>query len=299
LGLAFEPINSGNNYIVSGYTGTDTEVVIPNVHRGKPVTAIKGGNNTGSDFSAFYNNKIITSVVIPEGVTSIGQKAFQHCTNLASVTIPESVTTIGTYAFQFCSSLTSIALPTSITTISEGMFYGCTNLDIKALPGITNIGNLAFQNCKSLTNITLSASLTNIGQYAFGGCTNLTSLTIPTSVTDISSNAFRDCSNLTIYAERASAPSGWQTNWNWSSRPVVWGCTLSADKTYVVSFTKGASSITDSTATNGIKAPYRAGYTFGGWNTAANGTGTTYPLTNNTQYNAIPNSTTLYAIWIV
>jgi uncharacterized repeat protein (TIGR02543 family) len=118
---------------------------------------------------------------------------------------------------------------------------------------------------------------------------------MPDSVTTIGSYAFYYCTGLTIYAQAASAPGGWNSIWNLFNNPVVWGCTLSADKTYVVSFTKTASSI--SHPTSRMSAPYRAGYTFGGWNTSAGGIGITYPLTNYMQYTAIPNGTTLYAIW--
>jgi len=119
------------------------------------------------------------------------------------------------------------------------------------------------------------------------------------SVTTIGEWAFQGDTSLTIYAEMASKLTNWSSAWNLVYRPVLWGCTLSADKTYVVSFTKtSSSSISFPTATNGIKAPYRPGYTFGGWATsqvnATNGI-SVYTAAN---VNSAPNGTTLYAIWL-
>jgi uncharacterized repeat protein (TIGR02543 family) len=130
---------------------------------------------------------------------------------------------------------------------------------------------------------------------AFYFCRGLTSITIHSNVTSIGSNAFQDCSKLTIYVEASSKPSGWDIEWNDSNRPVVWGCTLSADKSYVVSFTKTASSISNPTAENGIFAPYREGYTFGGWATTSGGTTAAYTAAN---VNSATDGITLYAIWI-
>jgi uncharacterized repeat protein (TIGR02543 family) len=125
----------------------------------------------------------------------------------------------------------------------------------------------------------------------------LTSVTIPDSVTTIGSSAFYYCTSLTIYAEAASRPAGWDTSWNNSNRPVVWGCTLSADRTYVVSFIKISSSILNPTAT-GISAPYREGYTFGGWATSAELAIAETAAYSAAEVNNAPNGTTLYAIWI-
>ena len=121
-----------------------------------------------------YNNSNVKTVVIEDGVTSIGNYAFTYCVSLTSITIPDSVTSIGYYAFFYCSSLTSI-------TISDS---------------VTSIGNYAFFYCRSLTSITIPDSVTSIGNYAFSNCRSLTSITIPDSVTSIGNDAFYGCSSL-------------------------------------------------------------------------------------------------------
>jgi len=108
---------------------------------------------------------------------------------------------------------------------------------------------------------------------------------------------FSSCTDLTIYAEVESKPIDWYSYWNYSNRPVVWGCTLAAENgySYVVSFTKSASSISNQSAENVITAPYREGYTFGGWATTSNSIIAAYTAAD--IFNA-PDGTTLYAIWI-
>ena len=110
----------------------------------------------------------IKKVVINNGVTSIGNEAFDGCTALTSVTIPNSVTSIENSTFDGCTGLTSIEIPNSVTSI----------------------GNYAFGYCSGLTSIEIPNSVTSIGDYAFGDCTGLTSITIPNSVTSIGLCAF-------------------------------------------------------------------------------------------------------------
>ena len=123
------------------------------------------------NYSPFYQNTNIESVSIEDGVTSIGESAFDSCTSLTSVTIPDSVTNIGDSAFYYCTRLTSVTIPNSVTNISGYAFYYCTNL----------------------TSVTMGNSVTNIGQDAFCECTSLTSITIPNSVTSIGSGVFDGC----------------------------------------------------------------------------------------------------------
>ncbi len=119
--------------------------------------------------------KDVTAIVIPDGVTRIGDYAFNRCSKLKSVTIPDSVTSIGGNAFLQCPSLTSIKIPISVTSV----------------------GTYAFEGCTSLTNITIPDSVKSIYAWAFANCTNLSSLTIPASVTSIGYGLFSNCTSLT------------------------------------------------------------------------------------------------------
>ena len=147
---------------------------------------------------AFSDCSSLTSIVIPDSVTSIGGSAFYGCSSLTSIVIPDSVTSIGGYAFYNCSSLTSITIPDSVTSIGYSAFDGCSSLTSIAIPdSVTSIGRSAFYNCSSLTSITIPDGVTSIGWGAFMGCSNLTSITIPDSVTSIGGEAFYGCDSLT------------------------------------------------------------------------------------------------------
>ena len=148
--------------------------------------------------SAFNTCIGLTSITIPDSVTSIGTLAFSACSSLRSITIPNSVTSIGALAFRACSSLSSITISNSVTSIGTYVFEDCSSLTSITIPdSVTSIGNYAFYNCSGLTSITIPDSVTSIGDYAFYGCSSLTSITIPDGVTSIENYAFRNCSSLT------------------------------------------------------------------------------------------------------
>ena len=141
----------------------------------------------------------VTDVVIPQGVTHIGEEAFKGCTNLTSVTIPEGVTDIGAQAFMDCKNLTSITIPEGVTSIGEEAFGECKSLTGVTIPeSVTSIGDGAFEGCGSLTSVTIPESVTSIGNEAFKGCKSLTSVVIQ-GVTSIGYSAFRDCTSLTSF----------------------------------------------------------------------------------------------------
>ena len=151
-----------------------------------------------SIIKAFYSCSGLTSVTIPNSVTSIGISAFMYCSGLTSVTIPNSVTSIGNDIFYGCKGLTSVTIPNSVTSIEYGAFNGCSGLTSVTIPNsVTSIGELAFYLCTGLTSVTIPNSVTSIGQSAFEGCSGLTSVTIPNSVTSIGWYAFSGCSGLT------------------------------------------------------------------------------------------------------
>ena len=143
-----------------------------------------------------FQNCAITSVTIPDGVTYIGDWAFQNCA-ITSVTIPESVTDIGEYAFYGCENLTSANIPESVTSIPDCMFDGCESLtSIELHDKITSIGRGAF-TMTALTSIHIPESVTYIGDSAFEYCHDLTSVNIPDGVTEIQGSTFGSCSSLT------------------------------------------------------------------------------------------------------
>ncbi len=162
------------------------------------VLTISGNGDMADDPSWVNYASSITSVVIKNGVTSIGGYAFYYCSSLTSIEIPDSVTSIGDMAFYDCSSLTSIEIPNSVTSIGNSAFSGCSSLTSIEIPnGVTSIGDYAFLECESLTNIEVPDSVTSIGDSAFDECSNLTSIEIPNSVTSIGARAFYYCSSLT------------------------------------------------------------------------------------------------------
>ena len=183
--------------------------------------AMKNYDPSNNDTTAPWgkNCSLIKSVVISDGVTSIGSGAFEGCSSLTSVTIPNSLTSIGVCAFYDCSGLTSVTIPDSVTSIGDFAFYGCSSLTSVTIPhGVTSIGDYAFENCSSLTSVTIPDSVTSIGGWAFGGCSSLTSVTIPDSVTSIGYDAFYGCSSLTSVTIGNSVTSiGEQVFYNCSS----------------------------------------------------------------------------------
>lgn len=146
----------------------------------------------------FRSNTIITSVEIPNTITSISDDALEGCSSLTSVVIPNSVTSIGSSAFSGCSSLTSVVIPNSVTYIGGYAFSDCSGLTSVEIPdSVTSIDWGVFYRCSSLTSVEIPASVTSIGSDAFYYCRSLTSIEIPNSVISIRERAFALCESLT------------------------------------------------------------------------------------------------------
>ncbi len=147
--------------------------------------------------SAFQSCSGLESIQIPESVTSIEKYAFAHCSNVTSITISEGVTKIGERAFWDCSAVTAVTVPSSVTSMGSSVFNECTGLtSVNFLANVTSISSGTFGGCSGLTSFTIPATVTSIGGSAFSG-TGLTTITIPSSVTHIGTAAFSSCTGLT------------------------------------------------------------------------------------------------------
>lgn len=208
VGVIYDVSGDGTYAEVIGYEGTETIVRIADTYNGLPVTKIYD--------NAFYDNRNIQSVIIPDSITTIGKSAFAYCDNLTNVVIPDSVTTIGGSAFSDCDSFTSVVIPDSVTSLGHAVFFACDNLTHVVIGnGVTSISNqivdycpqLVFNtygNCKYLGNpdnpyvALIEVTATNLSGYAIHGDTKV-----------IADSAFSGCSRLSnIYITDVGAWCG-------------------------------------------------------------------------------------------
>lgn len=205
-------------------------------------------------YQAFSSCKDLTSICIPNGVTTIESYAFNYCENLLSIEMPNSITTIERYAFASCYNLSAATIPNRVTKISEYLFWSCKNIkkviipnsvdtieksafqycnnltDITIPNSVTAIGSYAFNNCKSLTRISIPDNIVYIGEDAFSYCDNLSQITIGNNVTTIGLGAFRYCNNLTCLTIPNSVTS--------IGASTLWGCTNLSSVTLSNNITK-------------------------------------------------------------
>ena len=147
---------------------------------------------------ACYRCINLKSVIIPDSIISIGNYSFYKCINLQTITIPNSVTSIEYATFCYCSNLSKVIIPDSVKTIKDYAFYNCNNINDIIIPSsVTSIGEYAFYNCISLKRIIILKGLTSIGCSSFYNCYSLTSITFPDGVKTIDFYAFYNCSSLT------------------------------------------------------------------------------------------------------
>lgn len=196
LSLQYEIVDG--NACITGFTGSDPIVMIPSEIDGKKVAGISGG--------AFMGMEELTAVVIPDSVTSVGEKAFSACPLLTTVTIGGGVTDIGNLAFSACPSLQSFYVSGSNKTYSviNGSLFEKTELvtyaggkDAEIPLGTTSVRSGAFMGKTNIVSVDFpSRGLTTLGDYAFSGCTSLKRAVIPVTVTHTGTGCFASCYEL-------------------------------------------------------------------------------------------------------
>lgn len=175
-----------NNGVLARYRGTDTVIAIP---ENLGITEIG---------AQIFRQSDITRVVIPEGVTTIGEGAFEFCEQLSEAVFPSSLKQIGQGAFSGCTQLTLSELPAGLEKIGAYAFEKCSALtEIKVPFGVRELEDGVFSCCKGLRSVILPSGLQSIGWNTFLFCENLESISIPEGVTSIDRCAFADCYALT------------------------------------------------------------------------------------------------------
>ena len=188
-----------------------TEVILPSEIDGHPVTKLGDyllcnseitsvtipQSVTSIGYQIFVGCKKLTRVILPDGLREIGEGAFELCEGLTEIHIPGTVVSMGDSAFMYCGNLTRVTVGEGVKAISDYAFCECENLTSVTLPdGISRIGERAFFNCYSLKDVTFPGTLTEIGESAFSSC-GFSSLTLPEGVIRIGKSAFGYCDNLT------------------------------------------------------------------------------------------------------
>lgn len=201
--LAFGFAEGANNYAVTGRGEcTAAAIYIPAYVDGREIRFIAE--------QAFFGDKVLTALTLPETVDTIETAAFAFCTGLTELVLPDSVLTVSPDAFYGCSGLTKVVLPDNVFTIHPLAFAGCTSLtDLTLSRNLTTIRMYAFEHCTALTSLVIPGKVREIQSCAFRGCTSLTEVYLPSGLKVLENGAFNECPALTdIYF------AGTEAQWN-------------------------------------------------------------------------------------
>ena len=194
----------------------------------------------------YLNNELIKTLVIPDGIKSIGDFAFAGYASMTNVTIPDSVTSIGKYSFSGCTGLTTIAVPAGVVSIGESAFDDCANLTVVYITDLAKWCGISFGNANAnplyyahnlylnhalIRTLVIPDGVTRIGQYVFQSCTGLTSISLASSLTYLDAHAFRGCGQLETIAFR-----GTKAQWSALIQKTDWEATFNL---YAVTCTDG------------------------------------------------------------
>ena len=244
----FTYLDDGDHIAIAKYTGPGGDVVIPDAIAGKPVTSIIYPRASGDlqqvlvSYGAFARCAGLTSVIIPNSITNIGDAVFYDCGNMTNVVLPRNLANIGIQAFLCCATLTEVSFSDKLCTIGMEAFAFCFSLTNITIPSsVTNIGEFAFASCQSLVAITVDPlnamysshdgvlfnkdqtkliqcppgksgsyivpdGVVEIGSWAFDNCARLGEIIIPGSVNKLERDAFRHCTNLANVYFEGDAP---------------------------------------------------------------------------------------------
>ncbi len=298
----YTPQNGGASYTSAPNTATSITVSanVRSISRGicggalEQITFADGSKLESIGAETFQNCTALTSITIPESVTSIGDNAFTGCpienatipmsalgkiskNNLKTLVLTGEGTSIAASAFEGCTMLTSITIPEGVTRIGNNAFKGCTALKNITIPkSVTNIGDNVFTGCPlenatipmsalseiskdNLKTLVLTGAGTDIAASAFEGCTSLTSITIPEGATSIGENAFKGCTSLTSITIPESVTSiGAEAFRSCSSLTDV---TIPKGVTRIDEYTfSSCSSLTDVTIPDGVKSIFNSAF---------------------------------------
>lgn len=210
---------------LTSYIGESSEVTLPSEIDGKPVMVI------GS--LCFFETVGVTSVSIPDSVTTIEESAFYYCEKLMSVTIPDTVTEIGSRAFAWCNALETVSIGSGITGIPDYCFNHCAVLTTIELPSnITNIGLRAFSYCEKLADILIPSTISEVKDRAFAGCPSLEFVTFENDSVTLGKNLFDESEKVVVIAAEESSGKSYcaENGIRWSTSKSIQAVVIETDE---------------------------------------------------------------------